>query len=95
MGLGIVSLSAATRGEILLPAGLDNGIFMGITDLIASSTSQYLSFNLTYGLLSNGSYGIILDPSTPPGSPITNIRFMYFYVQKMITTPSPYVVTYS
>ena len=57
MGCGRVNFYSI-GGYLALPDNLDNSLFMGLTDFIATSTSQYISYNLTYTLLSNGLSGI-------------------------------------
>lgn len=56
---------------------------MGFVDFVGTSTTQYISFNLTYRKLNNGSFGIVMPLSASPGPIIRNYGFAYFYVQKL------------
>lgn len=87
---GRFNADAGPAGEFMLPDGLQNNVFMGMEDFYGTSTKQYLSYGLKYGALANGTYGIKVAPSTPPGSPILTYGFTYFYLLEIGCLPNFY-----
>jgi hypothetical protein len=81
----------------VFPTGSDSYVFIGISGFYTSSTSHYLWYDLSFGTMGNGSYGLIM-PTPNIGVGLQSVSYYtvsYFYVEKASCPNSSYTLDIS